>query len=82
MLIFKDCITYQILEKEITIFSDETAYGRNTVAEIDNYYIYWGAEPWTISTAILSYERHYNRELMPAELRQVLLDNNFISQRN
>lgn len=80
MLVRKDCVTFDILGQEINLYSEETAYGRNTVAEIDDYYHHLGDEFPSISAAIFAWQETTNRELTNTELHQVMVDNHLISQ--
>jgi hypothetical protein len=79
MLIYQDCVVFNILGLPIYLISNETAYGQQTVAEIHDTYHYLGAQPWTLDTAIHLYERLHQRKLNAEELTQVLRDNNFVS---
>jgi hypothetical protein len=66
---------------EIHLYSEELQHGRiNTVAELNEKFYHMGAEPPTISTAIFAYQEAKERELTGEELRQVMIDNNLISQ--
>jgi len=80
VLIFRDYISFDILGQHIHLISNETCYGQQTVAEVDDCYHYLGHADWTLSTAILVFERIYGRELTKEEVNQVLRDNNFTSQ--
>jgi hypothetical protein len=81
MLVYKDQLTFNILDQPVHLISNETSYGQQTVAEINNEYLYLSAKDWTLSIAIMAYERLNGRELTKAEITQVLRDNNFTSQR-
>lgn len=80
MIVRKDCMTFIIMGEEVDLFCDETSYGRNTVAKIGNYYHYLGDENSSIATAIFAWQELYERELTEDELRQIMIDNNLISQ--
>lgn len=80
VLIFRDYISFDILGQPIRLISNETCYGQQTVAEVNDQYHYLGHADWTLSTAILAFERIYGRELTKEEVSQVLRENNFTSQ--
>lgn len=80
VLIFRDYISFNILEQPVHLISNETCYGQQTVAEVNEQHFYLGHADWTLSTAILVFERVYGRELTKEEVSQVLRDNNFTSQ--
>lgn len=80
MIVYKDYVVFTIMEQEITLYSDETAYGRNTVAEINGSYHYLDSEPSSISSAIFAWQELYNKELTGEELHQVMVDNKLISE--
>lgn len=79
MLVYKDYLTFTLMGKEINLISDETAYGRNTVVEIDGHYHYMENEPSNVATAIFAWQEVNGRDLTSEELRQVMVDNNLIS---
>ena len=80
MIVYKDYVTFIVMGQEINIISDETDYGRNTVAEIGDSFHYLGDEYPTISSAIFAWQEVNNKELSSGELRQVMVDNNLLSQ--
>lgn len=75
MIVYKDYTTFTVLGQEINLVSDETDYGRNTVAEITDSYYYLGDEFPTVATAILAWQEVNGRNLTGEELHRVLLDN-------
>lgn len=79
MIVYKNYVTFQILDNEINLISDETDYGINTVAEVKDKYYYMGSEPCNIATAIFVWQEMNDKILTDAELQQVMLDNNLIS---
>lgn len=79
MIVYKDYVTFVILGEEINLISDETDYGRNTVAEIDGGFHYLGDEPANVASAVFAWQEVYGRDLSPEELRQVMVDNHLIS---
>lgn len=80
MLVRKDCMSFTIMGEEVNLISDETAYGRNTIAEIGNLYHYLGDENSSIATAIFAWQEVKGRELTEEELRQIMLENHLISE--
>lgn len=75
----KSCMTFKLMDEELTVISDETAYGRNTVVEIKNRYHYMGDEPPNVATAIFAWQEVNGRELTSEEIRRVMVDNNLVS---
>jgi hypothetical protein len=80
MEVYKNYVVFTILGEEINIISDETCYGRSTIAEIDGHYHYLDNELPTVASAIFAYQEVYNRDLTNEELRQVMVDNKLISE--
>jgi hypothetical protein len=79
MIVYKDYSTFIVLGQEVNIISDETDYGRNTVAEMSDNYWYLGNEYPCVAAAILAWQEMNARELTSEELRQVLVDNQLTS---
>ena len=75
-----DCKTFTVLGQVIHLYSEELDSGRSTVAEINGYYHYLDHEYPTVSTAIFAWQDVNRRELTNEELRQVMIENNLISQ--
>jgi len=80
MIVYKDYVVFTILGEEIALISSDTAYGRSTIAEINNQYHYLDEELPTIASAIFAWQEVYNRDLSNDELRQVMVDNKLISE--
>lgn len=80
MIVYKNYVVFTILGEEINLISDETSYGRNTVAEIDGHYHYLDNELPTVASAIFAWQEYYNRDLTNEELRKVMVDNHLISE--
>lgn len=80
MIVRRDCTTFKVLDKEVHLYSEELQQGRNTVAEIDVRLHYMGHEIPNIATAVYAWQEVNGRDLTTEEFRQVLLDNNIISQ--
>jgi hypothetical protein len=80
MLVYKNYIAFKILDEKVNIISDETAYGRNTVVEINNIFHYMGSEFPGIAAAILAWQEVKGRDLTSEELIQIMNDNQLNSQ--
>jgi hypothetical protein len=80
MIVYKDYVVFIILGEEIILYSDDTCYGRNTVAEINGNYHYLDSEPPTITSAIYAWQEFYNKELTSEELHKVMVENKLISE--
>lgn len=80
MIVYKDYVVFTILGEEINLISDETAYGRSTVAEINGQYHYLDEELPTIASAIFAWQELNNRDLTTEELHQIMVDNKLISE--
>lgn len=77
MIVYKDYVTFIILKDKINLISDETDYGRSTVAEFNDSstFYYLGDEHPTLSAAMLIWQQVNNRDLSNEEIDKVLLDN-------
>jgi CO dehydrogenase/acetyl-CoA synthase alpha subunit len=75
---YKDYVVFNVLGQEIALISDETSYGRNTVAEINGHYHYLDNELTTVSSAVFAWQEVNKRDLTSEELHQVLVDNQLI----
>ncbi len=80
MSVYKDLVSFVVLGDTISLISDETSHGRNTVAEINDHYHYLGDEFPSIATAIFAWQEVNGRDLTNEELRQVMVDNHLISE--
>lgn len=80
MIVRRDCVSFRILDKEVHLYSEELPQGRNTVAEIGLRLHYMGHEIPSVATAIYAWQEVNGRDLTTEEFRQVMLDNNIISQ--
>jgi hypothetical protein len=78
----KNYLEYNILNNEVFIVSDETDYGRNTIAILPTQYYYLGDEAPNLFTAIFAYQESANYELTQDELTQVMTDNGFVGTNN
>jgi hypothetical protein len=75
-----DCKTFTVLGQAIHLYSEVLESGRSTVAEINGQFHYLGTEYPTVSSAIFTWQDINKRELTNEELRQVMIENNLISQ--
>jgi hypothetical protein len=80
MIVRRDCSTFKVLGQEVHLYSEELPQGRSTVAEIDVRLHYMGHEIPNVATAIFAWQEVNGRDLTTEEFRQVMLDNNIISQ--
>ena len=80
MIVYNNCQVFKILDEELTIISDETAYGRNTVVEIDKVFHYMGDEFPGVAAAIYAWQEVKGRDLTNEELHQILEDNKLLSK--
>lgn len=80
MIVYKDYIAFKILGEEVNIYSDETAYGRNTVVEMNGVYHHMGEEFPGVAAAIFAWQEVNGRDLTNEELHRIMADNNFLSQ--
>ena len=79
MIEYKDYVVFKVLGEEINLISSETAYGRSTVAEINDQFYYLDDELPAIASAIFAWQEVNNRELTVEELHQIMEDNKLIS---
>jgi len=80
MVLYRDCTTFKVLDKEIHLYSEDLGHCRNTVAEMDDFFHYLGNETPNVAAAILAWQEVNGRELTSEEFRQVLVDNQLLSQ--
>lgn len=81
MIVYHKCVTFKVMNEEIHLYSEELQEGHiNTVAELDEEFHYMGDEPVSVATAIYAWQEVKGRDLSNEELRQVMVDNNLISQ--
>jgi len=80
MIVRRDCVTFKVLGQEVHLYSEELPQGRNTVAEIEVRLHYMGSEIPNVATAVYAWQEVNGRDLTTEEFRQVLFDNNIISQ--
>lgn len=80
MIVYKNYLAFNLLGEELIIISDETAYGRNTVVEIDKVFHYMGDEFPGVAAAIFAWQEVKGRDLTNEELHQILEDNKVLSQ--
>lgn len=80
MIVYKNYQAFNLLGEEIVIISDETAYGRNTVVEIDRVLHHMGDEFPGVAAAIYAWQEVNGRDLTNEELHQILEDNSLLSK--
>ena len=80
MIVYKNYTTFLVLGKEINLSSEVVERTRNTVAEVDDKYYYLGNEPSNVATAIFAWQDIIGRVLTEEEFKQVLIENNILSQ--
>lgn len=79
MIVYKDYISFKILNEKINLISHEFDYGLNTVAEMvnsqtDKFY-YLGDQAPNIESAINAWQEVNKRVLSDEEICQIMLDN-------
>jgi hypothetical protein len=79
MNVWKDCLTFKIMDKTVHLYSGETSYGLSTVADIDNHFYYLGNKAGDITSAIFAWKAVNGRTLTVEEENQILIDNNLMS---
>lgn len=75
-ILYRDYITFKILDDIVDVISDETDYGRSTVAMIngiDFYYV--GDEPPTLETVLFAWQ-DLNEILLSEEQFETILKQN------
>lgn len=80
MIVYKNYQAFDILGEELIIVSDETAYGRNTVIEINKVFHHMGDEFPGVAAAIYAWQEVKGRDLTNEELHQILEDNKLLSK--
>lgn len=80
MSVYKDVVSFVVLGDTISLISDETSHGLNTVAEINDRYHYLGNEFPGIAAAIFAWQELNGRDLTNEELHQIMVDNHLISE--
>lgn len=80
MIVYKNYQAFNILGEELVIISDETAYGRNTVVEINHIYHHMGDEFPGVAAAIYAWQEVNGRDLTNEELHLILEDNKLLSK--
>ena len=75
MTIYNNFITFKILNIDINIISDQTNYGTNTVAEINDKYFYLGNQDPNVLAAIFAWEIFSGKSISDKDFAQALEDN-------
>jgi hypothetical protein len=80
MIVYKNYVAFTILGEEIILYSDETSYGRSTVAEINGTNYYLDNEPPSIGTAIIAWQDYHDKLLTDEEFKKVMAENQLNSE--
>lgn len=80
MIVYKNYVSFVVLDTIVNLISDETDYGQTTFAEIDGEYFYRGHEEPNILTAIHAWQDIMGKEISMEETRQVMIDNHLLSE--
>lgn len=80
MIEYNTTITYYVMGSKLELFSDHTAYGWATIAEVNNRYHYLGDQLVNLQTAISLWEKLTNRSLNTEEIELVAIENGIKSQ--
>lgn len=74
MIVYSNYLSFKILGKNINIFSEDTDYGRNTIAEVDDIYHYLGDVEPTVETAIALWQKLNGKELSEDEMIDSIIE--------
>lgn len=80
MIVYNNYQVFRILDEEVNIISDDTAYGRNTVVEINKIFHHMGDEFPGVAAAIYAWQEVNGRDLSNEELHRILEDNKLLSK--
>lgn len=80
MIVYSNYQVFRILDEEVNIISDDTAYGRNTVVEINKVFHHMGDEFPGVAAAIYAWQEVNGRDLSTEELHRILEDNKLLSK--
>lgn len=80
MIVYNNYQVFRILDEEVNIISDDTAYGRNTVVEINKVFHHMGDEFPGVAAAIYAWQEVNGRDLSNEELHRILEDNKLLSK--
>lgn len=75
-VLYKNYISFKILDATVNLISEENDNVRNTVAEIDGKYYYLGDEFPNVTAAVIAWQEFYDSELSEDQILQVMKDNN------
>ena len=75
MIVYKNHVTFNILDEDVHLFSEILDHGLNTVAEVGSRIHYLGKEGPTIAAAIIAWQEVNGRDLSDDELKKILFDN-------
>ncbi len=74
-IVYLDYTTFTIANTQVSLISDNTDYGINTIAEINGNYHHMFSEVVSLPTAIFAFQECMGRDLTDDELKQALDDN-------
>ena len=74
-ILYKDYITFNILDNELNVFSEETDYGLSTVIEFGDRYYYLGNEPPTLESVLFAYQDMQNINFTNSEISKITESN-------
>ncbi len=80
MFVDKECITFKIVKDTVYLYSEDTCYGLNTVADVNNNLYYLGNRPANLNNAIIAWQLINKVILNEDQLRQVSIDNKLMSE--
>lgn len=71
----KNYTTFKVLGQDINLITQPYLDGVNTIAEINDKYIYLGNQTANVLAAIFAWETFYNKEISEDDFVKVLTDN-------
>lgn len=80
MIVRNDCVSFRILGQKINLYSEDLGYTLNTVADMGDHFHYLGNELPNVLAAVFAWQEVNGRDLTNEELRQVMTDNQLISE--
>ena len=80
MIVCNDCVSFRILGQKINLYSEDLGYCLNTVADMGDHFHYLGNELPNVLAAVFAWQEVNGRDLTNEELRQVMTDNQLISE--
>lgn len=77
---YNTTIAYHVIGLKIELFSDHTAYGWSTIAEVNNEYYRLGDRLINLQTAVHVWELINDKKLSDEEIELVAIENGLKSQ--